>query len=325
MRILITGGAGYIGSHVIQAFLAQGYRELIVVDNLSTGDRRNVIDATLITADIRDPIAMEHLFQTQNIHAICHLAAATVIQESLKNPLHYYDNNVTGTLQLLKAACAHGVSHFIYSSTAAIYAPCTLPVKESAMIAPTHPYGHSKWMGEQIVHDVARAYPINTALLRYFNVAGASPCGRIGQRGPATHLIKNAVRTALQLQPSLPIYGTDYPTPDGTCIRDFIHVSDLAMAHVQTLEYLEKNNGSVTLNCGYGKGYSVLEVINALEKVIDRPLPTVQLDRRPGDLPIVIADNTALQSTLPWKPQYPDLYTLVKSAYDFEQLSNKYA
>lgn len=238
-------------------------------------------------------------------------------------PLDYYQNNVQGTLHLLQAALAHNVEHFIYSSTAAIYAPSVTPLAETAPCAPTHPYGHSKLMGEQMVRDIAKAYPMHTAILRYFNVAGASPCGRIGQRRPGTHLIKNAVRTALALQPTLPIYGSDYPTPDGTCIRDFIHVSDIAMAHVKALQYLTQHQKSLLLNCGYGKGYSVSEVVRALERVIARPLPTVHVNRRPGDLPCVIADNQAIQNTLDWKPQYQDLDQIVYTAYAFEQSLSK--
>lgn len=319
MRILITGGAGYIGSHVAESFVQQGYSDVFIIDNLSTGDKRNVVDAQLIEADIRDVERVKKILQEHKINAICHLAAATVISESIKNPLFYYDNNLIGTWHLLKAAVSSEVDYFIYSSSAAIYAPSDIPISETAACAPQHPYGHSKWMGEQLLQDVSHAGLLETAILRYFNVAGASPSGRIGQRGPATHLIKNALRTALDQQPSLPIYGTDYPTPDGTCIRDFIHVSDLAMAHVKALEYIDKNSQSLTLNCGYGKGYSVREVVSAVERLIGRPLPTTDHPRRTGDLPSVIADNRAIINTLDWEPQYTDLDKMIETAYAFEQ------
>lgn len=318
MRILITGGAGYIGSHVTQALQQAGFSDLWVLDNLSTGHRENVIDAPLVVDDIRNTDAVSALLKQHCIEAICHLAASTIIEASIADPIGYYDNNANGTLSLLKACQQNNISHFLYSSTAAIYAPSTIPLVETAHCAPSHPYGTSKWVGEQMVLDAAKASGFNAAILRYFNVAGASPCGRIGQRGIATHLIKNVVRTALNLQPCLPIYGTDYDTPDGTCIRDFIHVCDLATAHVSALQHLSTKPGNITLNCGYGKGYSVQEVVAAMERVSGKVLPTQALARRSGDLESVIADTSALLSTLNWQPSYADITRIVQTAYDFE-------
>lgn len=319
MGVLITGGAGYIGSHVTTAFMTAGFEKVVVLDNLSTGDKQNVIQAPLIIGDIRDTDFVQRLLIQHKIDTVCHLAASTVIPESIQNPSDYYDNNVTGTLNLLKACHQVGVKHFIFSSTAAVYAPSEQPVNEQSLCAPGNPYGHSKWMGEQIVRDFAQAFSMNAIILRYFNVAGASPCGKLGQRGVATHLIKNVVRTALNLQDTLPVFGTNYDTPDGTCIRDFVHVCDIANAHVAAFKYLQQHTGHFTFNCGYGKGYSVKSVIDAMERIVGKRLAIENRPRRAGDLRSVIADNRAILQTLDWQPTYDNLDKIVETAYAFER------
>lgn len=317
--ILVTGGAGYVGSHVVKALVAQ-QRRVVVVDNLSTGHLENIPNVPFFKAHIQDKVHLNHIIQTENVTAVMHFAASTILPESIKRPLDYYHNNTFGTLNLLEVCLANEIKHFIFSSTAAVYAPCADNIAENAPLAPTNPYGYSKLMSEQIVKDLAKTGALQYVILRYFNVAGADMTGDIGQRTlNATHLLKVAVEVACGIKPSLPIYGTDYPTKDGTCIRDFIHVDDLANAHIQALTYLENKGDSITLNCGYGKGYSVKEVIKALETVCEGNLPTTLEARREGDIPRVVADNTQILQTLDWKPQYDDITMMVKSAYEWEK------
>lgn len=317
--ILVTGGAGYVGSHVVKTLAAQG-RRVVVIDNLSTGHRQNIPNIPFIQADVQDKQCLANIIQTENVTAVMHFAASTVIRDSIERPLDYYENNTVGTLHLLEVCAAKKIKHFIFSSTAAVYAPFDGNIPEHAPLQPTNPYGNSKVMSEQLIKDIAKTGALSYVILRYFNVAGADMTGEVGQRTEnATHLLKVAVEVACGSKPIIPIYGNDYPTEDGTCIRDFIHVDDLAAAHIDALTYLENKGESVTLNCGYGKGYSVIDVISALEKVIDRPLPVVVQNRRKGDIARVVADNTLIKNTLNWQPQYDDITTMVKSAYEWEK------
>lgn len=322
-RILVTGGAGYVGSHVVHA-LKTIKRPLIVVDNFSTGHLENIPDIPYVKASIHDKERITNIIQTEKISAVMHFAASTVIRESIDHPLDYYENNTVGTLNLLQICLAQKIQHFIFSSTAAVYGPTRGNITENQPLAPSNPYGYSKVMSEQLVKDLAKTGALKYVILRYFNVAGASMDGSIGQRTEqATHLFKMAVEVACGLKPSLPIYGNDYATQDGTCIRDFIHVDDLANAHIQALHYLEHNGDSITLNCGYGRGYSVKEVVAALEKICQHPIPTTLEKRRAGDLASVVADNTLIKKTLAWQPQYDDIHTMVQSAYDWQKQLQK--
>lgn len=317
--ILVTGGAGYVGSHVVKALTAQ-HRRVVVVDNLSTGHLENIRGIPFVKADIQDKAFLANIIQKENVTAIMHFAASTVISESITRPLDYYQNNTVGTLNVLQVCLAEKIKHFIFSSTAAVYGPSNENITEDFPLVPTNPYGHSKVMSEQILNDFVKTGALNAVILRYFNVAGADMAGEIGQRTDnATHLLKVAVEVACGLRTHVPIYGNDYATKDGTCIRDFIHVDDLASAHIQALNYLENNGTSITLNCGYGKGYSVQEVINALEIVCQHKLSTTVEPRRQGDIASVVASNERIKKTLDWQPQYEDIHVMVKSAYEWEK------
>ncbi len=317
--ILVTGGAGYVGSHVVKALTAQ-HRRVVVVDNLSTGHLENIRGIPFVNANVQDKETLANIIQTENVSAVMHFAASTVISESILHPLDYYQNNTVGTLNVLQVCLSEKIKHFIFSSTAAVYGPSNQNITENSPLVPTNPYGYSKIMSEQIVNDLVKTGALSAVILRYFNVAGADMAGEIGQRTDnATHLLKVAVEVACGLKQSLPIYGNDYATKDGTCIRDFIHVDDLASAHIQALHYLENNGASITLNCGYGKGYSVKDVISALEAICQRQLPTTIEPRRQGDIANVVADNTLIKQTLDWQPQYDDITTMVKSAYELQK------
>lgn len=320
--ILITGGAGYIGSHIVKALVEAKHPNVVVIDNLSTGFADSLPEnVKLVAGDILDPSLLNHTIVNENIDTVIHLAAKTVIPESIAHPQVYYENNTVGTLNLLNACIKHKVSHFIYSSTAAVYGNTSLEkISEDHPTMPTNPYGHSKLMSEQILKDIAKQYPLKYTILRYFNVAGAAIDGSIGQRTPkATHLIKVAAQTACKEQPTLFIFGDNYPTPDGTCIRDFIHVSDLAQAHLDALSYLQKGGESCILNCGYGHGFSVKEVVKAIEQITKQPLPISIAKAREGDLPCVIADNNKIKQRLHWKPQFDDISLIVKTALQWEK------
>lgn len=322
--ILITGGAGYIGSHIVKSLIDVAAKRIVVLDNLSTGFADAVLDgAKFVQGDIQNTSLLSKIIEAENIQAVIHLAASTVIPESISHPLRYYYNNTVGMLNVLQACIKNQVKHFIYSSTAAVYGPCKTKILETHLVAPTNPYGYSKWMGEQMLKDASHAHNINYVILRYFNVAGADPTLVIGQRTPnATHLLKVAVQSACH-QTKMPIFGDDYPTSDGTCIRDFIHVSDLAAAHLNALSYLREGGENVTLNCGYGHGFSVKEVIHAVEAVSQKKLPTVLASRRKGDLAQVVADNTLIKQLLKWQPQYDDLLFIAKTAFEFEKKIQK--
>lgn len=320
--ILVTGGAGYIGSHAVLALRDKGW-PVVVVDNLSTGFRWAVPeDVPFVEADIGDASAMDALLSAHNIGAIVHFAGSIIVPESVEQPLKYYKNNTANTRTLLECAVNGGVSHFLFSSTAATYGiPQSVPISEDALTAPINPYGMSKLMSEFMLADVARAHPLNFCALRYFNVAGADPQGRSGQStAGATHLIKVAVEAALGKRDHVSVYGTDYATPDGTGVRDYIHVADLAEAHVLALEALMANpQQSLVLNCGYGRGYSVNEVLDAVDRVSGVTLKRHVEARRPGDPDALVANNRQILELLPWQPKYQDLETIVAHALAWER------
>lgn len=320
--ILVTGGAGYIGSHTVLALKDRGW-SVNVVDNLSTGFRWAVPEGiSFFEADIGDQEAMERILRRQEIAAILHFAGSIIVPESVAKPLEYYKNNTANTRSLLDASVNAGVRHFIFSSTAATYGiPASVPITEDAPKAPINPYGMSKLMSEFMLADVARAHPLNFCALRYFNVAGADPHGRSGQStAGATHLIKVAVEAALGKRSHVSVYGTDYQTPDGTGVRDYIHVADLAEAHVLALEALLANpQESLILNCGYGHGFSVNEVLDAVDRVSGSKIKRKLEARRAGDPDALVADNRHILARLPWQPKYQDLDLIVSHALSWER------
>ncbi len=322
LTVLVTGGAGYIGSHAVLALRDQGVKT-IVLDNLSTGFRGAVPeDVPLIEGDVGDLAGVSSLIQDHNVGAILHFAGSVVVPESVANPLKYYENNTANSRALIEAAVINGVRHFIFSSTAATYGiPDHVPVAEDAPKQPINPYGMSKLMTEHMLADVARAHPMNFCALRYFNVAGADPKARTGQStAGATHLIKVAVEAALGKRDHVSVFGTDYDTPDGTGVRDYIHVSDLANAHVLALNALvEAPEASLTMNCGYGRGFSVTEVLDAVERVAGVKINRKLEGRRAGDPDALTADNSRIRARLPWTPAYEDLDTIVTHALAWER------
>ncbi len=321
MTVLVTGGCGYIGSHMVHELADAGER-VIVLDNLSTGFRSALPEGVpLYVGDVGDNSLVCALIGTHSIKSIIHFAASIVVPDSVRRPLDYYRNNTVNTRALLESAVNCGIEHFIFFSTAAVYGnPAATPVSEQAPTIPMSPYGSSKLMSEIMLHDVAAAYGMRYAILRYFNVAGADPLRRTGQMtAGATHLVKVAIEAALGLRAKLDVYGTNYPTPDGTCIRDYIHVSDLARAHSMALAYLRRGGRSVTFNCGYGHGYSVLDVIEAVKRASGRNFAVITADRRPGDPAAIVADSAKIQSALGWTPRFDDLDTIVSHALAFER------
>ena len=325
MTILVTGGAGYIGSHMVHALVDAG-EHVVVLDNLSTGFRFLIpAKVPLIVGSSGDRELVSKLVRRHGVTAIIHFAASIVVPESVADPLAYYRNNTMNTCSLLGAAIGAGVKQVIFSSTAAVYGnPQIVPVREDAVTAPISPYGSSKLMSEIMLHDAGKAYGLRFVVLRYFNVAGADPKQRTGQSTPAaTHLIKVACETALGRRARLAVYGTDYPTPDGTCIRDYIHVSDLAAAHSAALRYLRQGGTSATFNCGYGRGASVLEVINSVKRASGRDFPVEFHGRRAGDPAALVADVSRIRSTLDWHPQFEDLDTIVGHALAWEQILSR--
>ena len=314
--VLVTGGAGYIGSHAVLALREHG-DEPVVLDDLSAGAREAVPDGVpLIVGDAGDGELVAETLRRHGVDAVMHFAASIVVPESLREPLRYYANNTCGTLRLMQACVEAGVGPFVFSSSAAVYgAPEHTPVAEDSPIAPINPYGASKAMVERMLWDVAAAVPAFRPIsLRYFNVAGADPGGRAGKRTRnPTHLIDSAVDAALGLRPALEIFGQDYPTRDGACERDYVHVADLADAHVAALRYLEGGGAPLALNCGYGQGFTVLEVVRRLEQLIGRPLPVRQSPRRPGDPPALVAEAGRIRSVLGWSPRHEDLGDILAS------------
>ncbi|MFO8032617.1 MAG: UDP-glucose 4-epimerase GalE [Desulfohalobiaceae bacterium] len=321
-KVLVTGGAGYIGSHTVLCLLDAGY-DVLVYDNLSSGFAAAVLPpAQLVQGDLTDLDKLNNLLAENNFQSIIHFAADIVVPESVKNPLKYYKNNTLNTTRLIELAVRHQIQNFIFSSTAAVYGiPDELPVHEGAPLQPINPYGRSKLMSELILQDAAQAHPkLKYIILRYFNVAGADPQGRLGQSTPeATHLIKVACQAALGQRQSLDIFGTDYPTKDGTGVRDYIHVTDLSLAHVAALEHLQQGQGSKILNCGYGHGYSVLDIVQAVERVSKTKLPTRKVERRPGDPAELVADPCRIRAAFNWLPRYDDIEKIVQTAYAWEQ------
>jgi UDP-glucose 4-epimerase len=321
MTVLVTGGAGYIGSHTVHALVDAGER-VVVLDNLSTGFA-NALPAPMlpIIGDVADGKLVAHLIATHGVEAIIHFAGSTIVPESMKNPLAYYHNNTANSRGLIEAAVKGGVRHFIFSSTAAVYGnPARMPIAEDDPTVPASPYGWSKLMTEIMLRDASTAHGLSHVALRYFNVAGADPQMRTGLSTPgATHLIKVAVEAALGRRAGIDVYGTDYPTPDGTCIRDFIHVSDLAHAHVAALRYLRTGGSSVTLNCGYGRGYSVREVLEAVRNAVGHAFPVNFGSRRPGDIVVSVAAANRILDTLDWSPRLDDLDAIVSHALAWER------
>lgn len=320
MSVLVTGGCGYIGSHMVHALADAGER-VVVLDDLSTGFRQALPEGVpLYVGNTGDMALTAAIIGAHQIKSIIHFAASIVVPDSVRDPLYYYRNNTMNTRALLESAVKGGVQHFIFSSTAAVYGnPETMPVAEDAATHPMSPYGASKLMSEIMLHDVAQAHGLRYAALRYFNVAGADPQRRTGQMTEgATHLIKVAVETALGLRAKIDVYGTNYPTPDGTCIRDYIHVSDLARAHSMALSHLRRGGRSLTVNCGYGHGYSVLEVIEAVKRASGRNFAVIHSDRRPGDPAAIVADSSKIRAAFGWTPQFDDLTTIVEHALAFE-------
>ena len=320
--VLVTGGAGYIGSHAVLA-LKDGGWPVAVIDDLSNGNREAVPRGVpFYEGNIADRSLVERIFAEQNIQAIMHFAGSIVVPESVEHPLKYYANNTLASHALISAAVAAGVKHILFSSTAAVYgAPQQVPIDEEDTKAPINPYGASKLMTERMLADASAAHSFNYGALRYFNVAGADPKGRTGQIGRgSTHLIKVACEVAVGKRDSIAVYGTDYPTSDGTCIRDYIHVSDLADAHVAALEWLiEHPHENLVINCGYGKGLSVLEVLDAVDKANGSPIERVMEGRRAGDPPELVAGNARLLAALPWRPRHADIDTIVGDALRWEQ------
>lgn len=334
MHILVTGGAGYIGSHVVKQLLEETEHDVTIIDNLSTGHQSTLDtlesialeskhgDLRFYHADLSDFASIEKIFLTNRFDAIMHFAASIIVPESVQSPLKYYMNNTVNTTNLIRLCNDYDVNKFIFSSTAAVYGqPATMPIDESTSTHPINPYGMSKLMSEQIIQDTAHANKnFHYIILRYFNVAGADLKNRIGQSFPnATHLIKVAAQTALKKQESISIFGTHYDTSDGTCIRDYIHVDDLASAHLKGLEYLVAKHCSEIVNCGYGHGFSVLNVIETIKKVSGIDFKVDIAPPRAGDPALLISNNTKIKKNLNWVPKYDDLELICKTALDWEK------
>jgi UDP-glucose 4-epimerase len=317
---LVTGGAGYIGSHVVRQ-LGEANEQVVVLDNLSTGFRSAVLHGDLVVGDTGDRELVSQILDQYNVDTIMHFAAHTIVPESVSDPLKYYRNNTCSSEALLECAVQAGVRNFVFSSSAAVYGvPDGGYARENSTTNPINPYGTSKLITEWMLRDVSVASSISHVSLRYFNVAGADPDGLIGQSTlAATLLVKVACEVAVGKRPSISVFGTDYDTPDGTGIRDYIHVEDLATAHLQALTYLRDGGTSTTLNCGYGHGYSVREVLAAVEQANGRPINTVEAERRPGDPPVLVAVADQIRSVLGWAPAYDDLAVIVDSSLQWER------
>jgi UDP-glucose 4-epimerase len=320
MAILVTGGAGYIGSHVVSLLGAAG-EEIIILDNLSTGRKENALFGKLVVGDIEDQNKLDEIFSQNKIEAVIHFAGSIVVPESVENPTLYYQNNTVNSHNLIKTCIKFKTNKFIFSSTAAVYGlPEGGVAEETTLTSPINPYGRSKLMTEWMLEDSAFAFDFNYVALRYFNVAGASKTGLIGQSTPrATHLLKTAAEVVTGKRAGMKIFGTDYDTPDGTCIRDYIHVDDLAQAHLDALKYLRGGNKSQILNCGYGHGFSVKEVILEVEKYIGAKLAIEMGPRRAGDAVKLISKAEKIKKVLGWKPLYDDLAYIVKTAIEWEK------
>ncbi len=318
-RVLVTGGAGYIGSHVAKLLSKRGY-EVLIFDNLSSGHREAAKYSKLVVGDLADKKLLKEIFESFKPEAVMHFAAHIEVAESVRNPLKYYKNNVCNTLNLLEVMSEKGVNKLIFSSTAAVYGiPEEIPIPESAPLAPINPYGESKATVERVLRDLSKAEDFKYVSLRYFNVAGADPEGELGEaHKPETHLIPLVLKAAKGEREQIYIYGTDYPTPDGTAIRDYIHVLDLADAHIKALEYLLEGGGGEVFNVGYGRGYSVREVVDTVKKVTGRNFKVVETDRRPGDPPVLVAKVDKIKRVLNWQPRYDNLEFIVQTAWNWE-------
>ncbi len=318
-KVLVSGGAGYIGSHVVKLLWKKGF-DVLVYDNLSTGNKSSVLSGKLVEGDILDIDGLRSVMSEFRPDAVMHFAAKIVVPESVEFPMKYYTNNVLGTLNVLRAMKEFDVNKFIFSSTAAVYGePEEMPVNEMMPLAPINPYGKSKSMVEEVLKDCSRSEGLKYIALRYFNVAGADPEGELGEtKKDATHLITMCVRTAAGKRDKLSIFGTDYPTPDGTCIRDYIHVMDLADAHILALEHLLSGGESNVFNCGYGKGHSVQEVVTEAKNATGVDFAVEYTERRAGDPPELVADSTKIKQILGWKPKYDNLGFIIKTAWEWE-------
>jgi len=320
MHVLVCGGAGYIGSHMAKWLATRGI-EVTVLDNLSTGHREAVRWGTLVEADLLYPETLEPVFAANRFDAVMHFCARSLVGESVAKPYEYYANNVTGTLNLLEAMRRHGVDRLVFSSTAAVFGqPVSRSIDEDHPTQPINPYGASKLMVERILADAAAAYGLRSVALRYFNAAGASPQGDIGEsHEPETHLIPNVLRAALRTGPALSVFGDDYPTPDGTCVRDYVHVDDLAQAHQLALGYLDANPGAHVFNLGNGQGFSVREVIAAAQRISGLEIPHTVAPRRVGDPAVLVASSEKARRDLGWEPAHTSLDTIIESAWRWHQ------
>lgn len=319
MRVLVTGGAGYVGSHVVQELLDGGH-EPVALDNLSGGNRALLPDVPLLEVDLTDAAATGAAIDT-NFDAVVHCAGLISVSESMADPLRYYEVNVGGTINLLRACLARGVDRIVFSSSAAVYGvPDILPVREAAPLQPISPYGATKLMIERLLQDMADSGQLSYMSLRYFNVAGADPGGRRGEsHDPETHLIPLAIRAALARESAVMVYGEDYPTPDGTCIRDYVHVMDVASAHRLALEHLAADGGSMALNCGYGNGHSVREVLESVRRVTGREVPVEMAPRRAGDPPRLVAQADLIRDCLGWRPRHESFDEIIRTAWHWER------
>lgn len=320
MSVLVTGGAGYIGSHVV-SLLGEAGKDIIILDNLSTGRPENILYGKLIIGDLRDQALLDEVFSQNKIEAVLHFAGSIVVPESVENPTLYYQNNTENSAALIKTCIKHQVKKFIFSSTAAVYGmPESGVASEETPTNPINPYGRSKLMTEWMLQDVSNAHDFSYVALRYFNVAGASKTGKIGQSTPrATHLLKTAAEVATKKRTGMSIFGTDYNTKDGTCIRDYIHVDDLAQAHLDALSFLDKGGKSQVLNCGYGHGFTVKEVIGTVENYTGDKLAVEMGPRRAGDAVELISKAEKIKTVLGWAPKYNDLSYIVKTAVEWEK------
>jgi len=320
MNILVVGGAGYVGSHMVQSLLKSGY-DVVVADNFSTGFREALVGGNLVEVDITDAAALDVLFAADRFDAVLHFASFIQVGESVTEPGKYYANNLAATLALLQAMVRAGVKRFIFSSTAAVYGdPDYVPIDEAHPKKPINPYGRSKWMVEQVLEDFDRAYGLKSVCLRYFNAAGAEPAGRLGERHePETHLIPLILQAASGRREAITVFGRDYDTPDGTCIRDYIHVADLVEAHALALDYLQQGGASAAFNLGNGNGFSVQQVIDTARQVTGRKIRVEDAERRAGDPPRLVADATRARQVLGWLPRFDDLKTIVAHAWAWEQ------